>query len=106
MKKISKDIENSIISLLNKGLSSRKIAVQLGISHSTVMRESARLWPNAQKQKAGRPAKLTIADKRNIVRNLTSGKADTAVQLAKDLKGSAEIENSSDIIYHALKEAG
>ena len=106
MKKISKDIENSIISLLNKGLSSRKIAVQLGVSHSTVMRECARLRPNAQKQKAGRPAKLTIADKRNIVRNLTSGKADTAVQLAKDLKGSAKIEISPDTVRRALKEAG
>jgi transposase len=106
MKKISKDTENNIISLLDKGLSSCKIAVQLGISHSTVMRECARLQLNAQKKKAGQPAKLTIADKRNIVRNLTSGKADTAVQLAKDLKSSAKIEISPDTVCCALKEAG
>ena len=106
MKKISKDIENSIVSLLDKGLSSRKIAVQLGVSHSTVMRECARLRPNAQKQKAGRPAKLTIKDKCNIIRNLTLGKMDSAVQLAKDLKSSAKIEISPDTVRRALKEAG
>ena len=81
MKKISKDTENNIISLLNKGFSSHQIAVQLGISYSTAMREGTRLQPNAQKKKAGWPAKLIIADKHNIVQNLISGKANTAVQL-------------------------
>lgn len=106
MKRISKDTENSIVSLLDKGHSSRKIAAELGISHSTVMRVCARLRPNTQKQKAGRPAKLTIADKRNVVRNLMAGKADTAVELARNLRDSTKIQISPDTVCRALKEAG
>src|SRR5437879_31024 len=106
MKKISKNTENSIISLLDKGLSSRQIALQLSVSHSTVMRERQKSRPNAQKRKGGRPAKLTTTDKRNIVRNIMSGKSDTAVQIAQSLKDSTKIEISSDTVCRALKEAG
>jgi transposase len=106
MKKISKDTENNIVSLIDNGHSSREIAAQLGISHTTVMRERARLRPNTQKRKAGRPAKLTIADKRNIVRNLMAGKADTAVQLARNLGDSTKVQISPDTVRCALKEAG
>ena len=106
MKKISKNTENSIISLLDRGLSSCQIAVQLGISHSTVMRECARFRPNKEKQKGGRPAKLTTVDKQNIIRNITSGKADTAVGLVRDLGGSAGIRVSSETVRRTLKDAG
>ena len=106
MKKISKDTKNNIISLIDSGHSSRKIAAQLGISHSTVMREHARLRPNVQKRKAGRPAKLTVVDKRNIVQNIMAGKADTAVQLARNLGDSTKTKISPDTVCRALKEAG
>lgn len=106
MKRISKDIKNNIASLLDNSLSSRQIAVKLGISHSTVMREQKKLRPNIQKRKAGRPAKLTITDKRNIIRNITSGKADTAIQLTRNLKDSTKIDVSPYTICRALKEAG
>ena len=39
MKHISKEISNNIISLLDNGLLLRQIATQLGVSHTTVMRE-------------------------------------------------------------------
>ena len=106
MKKISKNTENNIISLIDNGQSSWKIAEQLGISHTSVMRVSTRLQPNAQKKKAGRPAKLTTTDKRNIIRNLTSGKADTTVQLARDLKDSVQVDISPDTVHRMLKETG
>ena len=104
MKKISKNTENNIISLIDNGQSSQKIAEQLGISHTSVMRVSTRLRPNAQKKKAGQPAKLTTTDKRNIIRNLTSGKADTTVQLARDLKDSVQVDISPNTVCHTLKE--
>ena len=36
MKSISEETHNNIVALLNNGLSSYKIAAQLGISHATV----------------------------------------------------------------------
>jgi Trp operon repressor len=67
MKKISNETKQSIISLLNKNLSSRQIASQLGVSHTTVTRVDAGSRPSTQKQKGGWPSKLTITDKHNIV---------------------------------------
>ena len=106
MKKITKETQNNIICLLNNGLSSRQITAQLSISHSTVLREHAKSQTNAHKDKGGRPVKLTRANKRNLVQNLPSGKIDTAVGLAQDLKNSIGIEVGPDTVCQALKEAG
>src|SRR3954463_11520709 len=93
MKNFSKDTENNIVSLIDNGHSSREITAKLGISHSTVIRERARLQPNTQKRKAGWLAKLTIADKRNILRNLMAGKADTTIRLAWNLGDSTRFKS-------------
>ena len=106
MKPISKNIENSIVSLLDSGLSLREIAEKLGISHATVKRVRERLRPSIKKRNAGRPTKLTITDKRNIVRSITSGKANTAVELARNIKESKGIEIGPETIRRTLKEAG
>jgi transposase len=106
MKKISKEIENSIISLLDKDHSSWQIAAQLSVSHATVMRVHSKSRPTTQKQKGGRPKKLTVTDKRNIVRNVTSGKVDTTVDLVKTVKESIGIDVGPDTIRRSLKEAG
>src|SRR3954470_23609962 len=106
MKKTSKETQNNIICLLNNGLSSRQIAMQLGVSHTTVLRERAKSQTNAHKDKGGRPAKLTMANKRNLVWNITSGRIVTAIGLARDLKDSIGVEVRSDTVRHALKEAG
>ena len=54
----------------------------------------------------GWPTKLKAADKHMLVRLVTSGKADTATQLVKELKNATEIEVSVDTICCALKGAG
>ena len=59
-----------------------------------------------QKSQCGRPAKLTEADKRELVRAITSGKSDTAIQLAQELKDTAKLEISADIVRRVMKEAG
>ena len=106
MKPISEETRNSIISLLDSGLSSRQIEAQLGVGHTTVDRVRASARPDAQKRSAGRPAKLTGVDKRRLVRMITSGKADTAVQAAQELKDTVGVEASTKTVRRALKEAG
>jgi len=106
MKPISKGTSDNIISLLDKGLSLRQIAIQLGVSHSTVTRERLKARSNIQKRHSGRLSKLTIADKRKIVRTITSGNANNAAQLAQELKKSTTINVSAYTIRRTLKGAG
>jgi transposase len=105
MKTTSVRICNKIISLLDSGLSSRQIKEQLGVSHMTVSRVRASTRPDIQKRRAGRPAKLTGADKRRVVRMITSGKADNPVQAANELKNTTEVEVRHYTVRRALKEA-
>ena len=106
MGRISEDTRNSILSLIDSGLSSRKIAARLGVSHTTVNSVRARSRPSVQKCRVGAPAKLTNVDKRILVRMITSGKADNAVQLTRQLKDIANMKCSPQTVRHALKEAG
>ena len=106
MKHISKEISNNIISLLDNGLSLRQIATQLGVSHTTVMRERMKARPNIQKRQGGQPTKLTITDKRQIIRTITSGKVDTAVQLVQELRTTTTTHVGADTIRRSLKQAG
>ena len=67
MKPISEETHNSIVALLDNGLSSYKIAAQLGISHVTVDRVRAKSRPEISKSLGGQPAKLTATDKCRLV---------------------------------------
>ena len=74
MKSIPEETRNNILSLLDNGLSSRKIAAQLGISRAKIDRIRARSRSNIQKSQGGRPMKLKTTDKRRLIRTITSGK--------------------------------
>jgi transposase len=106
MRHISKEIHNNIVSLLDTGISSRKIGARLGVSRSTVDRVRAKARSGAQKSLGGRPDKLTATEKRRLVRMLTLGKADNATQLTRELKNTTNINVSTDTMRRALKEAG
>ena len=106
MKSISEETHNSIVALLDNGLSSYKIASQLGISHTTVDRIRGKSRPELQKSQGGRPAKLTETDKHRLARMVASGKADNAVQLTHALKETTNITLSTQTVRRALKEAG
>jgi transposase len=106
MRRISKDTRNSILELIDNGLSSHKIAAQLGVHHATVNRVRAEARPDAQKSQGGRPAKLTATDKRMLVRRITSGKADNAVQLTRQLSDITNKKVSAQTVRRGLKEEG
>jgi transposase len=106
MRRISEDTRNGILSLIDAGLSSRKVEAQLGVSSMTVSRVRAEARPCVQKSRSGRPAKLTATDKRRLVRMVTSGKADNAVQVTRELKDITNVDYSVHTVRRALKEAG
>ena len=104
MRRISENTRNSILSLIDADLSSREVEARLGVSQATVSRVRAEARPHAQRSRGGHPAKLTATDKRWLARMITSEKADNAVQLAKQLRGTTNVECSSDTVRRALKE--
>jgi transposase len=106
MKRLSGQVRNNIVSLIDSGLSSRRIAERVGVNCRTVDRVRAVARPGIQKSRGGRPAKLSASDKRRLVRTVTSGKADTAAQLTRELRDTTEMELSQDTVCRALKAAG
>jgi len=106
MRRISEDTRNSILALIDKGLSLREVEARLGVSCATVSRVRAEARPDVQKSRGGRPAKLTPKDKRKVVRMVTSGKAGNAVQATRQLKESETVDCSIHSVHRALKEAG
>ena len=98
MKQLPADTRNNITNLLTTGLSSRKIAAQLGISHTSVNRIRKEVMPNTGKAKGGRPTLLSTRDKRSLVRWVTSGKVDNASQLRQELHSTSGIQVTSQTI--------
>jgi transposase len=106
MRRISEDTRNSIISLIDAGLSSRKVETRLGVSHTTVNKVRAEARPCVQKSQGGRPSKLTATDRHKLVRTLASGRANNAVQLTRQLKDITNVECSAQTVRNTLKKAG
>ena len=106
MGRIPEDTRNSILALIDEGLSSREVQARLGVSHMTASRVRAEARPDVQKRRAGRPAKLTAKDNHRLVRVVASGRADNAVQVTRQLKDITNLNCSVHTVRRALKEAG
>jgi transposase len=106
MKRISEQVRQDIISLLDTGLTSRKIAEQVGVSHTMVNIVRRTTKPGIPKPRAGRAAKLSVGDKRWLVRMITSGKVDTATKLVQELRNTKGMEINAETVRRALKETG
>jgi transposase len=72
----------------------------------TVSRIRKKTVPDIEKPKGGRPPILTSRDKKWLVRQVTSGKVDTATQLKGEFVDSANICVSERTVRRALKESG
>jgi len=106
MKKISVQKTNDAISLLNQGFSAQKVASHLGISTGMVSKIEKTRIPNREKSKGGRPKLLSAQNEHYIVRKITSGGLDTAVDVRKDLLQHQQVNVSADTIRRALRRNG
>ena len=92
MKDTSTAQVNLVVSLFKDGLSRLQIASRTGLSPATISRICHKHCPDLPKATGGRPQKLSENDLCYATRLITSGKVDTAVQLAKTLQ---EVTNQS-----------
>ena len=80
MKATSVANRTSVISLLEQGYSVRDIEKRTGLGKSTVGRIKKGMDTDKENNLGGHPSKLSARDKTSILRQIQSGKLDTAVQ--------------------------
>src|SRR6202167_4477874 len=106
MRPISAAQHSSVVSLLNEGYSQRQIQARTGLGKGTVGRISKEMEGNKENHSGGRPSKLSTRDKQSIVRQITTGKLDNAVQATQFINSVIPDPVSSQTVRRALKEAG
>ena len=107
MKVIPISTKTQIFEYVAEGLSTRQIAKKVpSVSHMTVTRLRSEHFNGLAKPKAGRPSKLTPYDKRKLVRDMSSGRIQTAVDAAKELSNTMETQLHPEAIRRVLRKSG
>src|SRR5258708_31863647 len=106
MKSISQQTQNDILTLLDQGKSCRKIALELGVHDSQVSRLCSQHCSTIPKAQGGRPSKLNSPTIPHAIHIISTGRADTAVQVAKPLQETFPGSVSSQTVQRALKKTG
>jgi transposase len=106
MRSISTEKRSSIISLLNEGYSHRQIQARTGVGKGSIGRISKEVDGNKENHSGGRPSKLSSRDKQSIIRQITSGKLDNAVQATQFINSTISTPVCPQTVRNVLKEAG
>ena len=96
----------SVISLLDQGYSVRDIEKRTGLGKSTVGRIKKEMDTDKENNHGGCPSKLSTCDKAAIVRQIQSGKLDTAVQATNFINSTLPDPVHPQTVRRALKESG
>ena len=91
MKRISHEIHNNVVSLLNNVISTLEVAERCNFNHLAVSRIRRKCFPTQSKPKSGRKAVLTPIQKRLMVQKLTSRLIETATATQKYLSDSQKV---------------
>ena len=100
MRPISTAQHSSIVSLLNEGYSQCQIQAKTGLGKGTIGRISKEVEGNKENNPAGRPSKLSTCDKKTIIRQITTGKLDNAVQATKFINSIISDENLVNKVFN------
>ncbi|KAI1002994.1 hypothetical protein K3495_g5213 [Podosphaera aphanis] len=106
MRPLSQSKIDVILHHLDHGLSIRSIARECNVSVCTVSCIRKRHCPDLQVNIGGRPRLLSEHDTRHAVRTITSGKADTAAEVAQNIRDMKNCFISVDIVRRTLKKVG
>jgi transposase len=106
MKPTSQKKKESIISFLQKGLSTRQVAAKLSVSKSTVASISKESDLGVPKSKGGRPGILSDRGKTFCVQKVTRDRLPNAVKVKKTLENDLGIVCNAETVPRALREKG
>ena len=96
---------STIISLFLEGQSLHQIQSKTDLGKSTVARIKKEVDQNKENSKGGRPSKLTSRDKQCIMRQITTGRLDNAVQATKFINNIIPNPVSPQTVRNVLKES-
>ena len=106
MRHLSKNKANQILSLLDLGQSTRAIAAQTGVGHSTMQRVSASMGGDCIKSPGGCPHKLSSTTIHHAAHLITSGKVKTAKSATKLLRHTTSATFCATTLRRGLKGMG
>ena len=96
----------SVLSLLEQGYSVRDIERRTGLGKSTVGRIKKGVDADKENNHGGHPSKLSACDKTSIIRQIQSGKLDTAVQATHFINSTLLHPVHPQTARRALQESG
>ena len=105
MKHLSAAQRDNIISLASLDLSCQKIASQTGLGKSTVARVLQKIHPEKENHLGGCPSKLSPINKRAIVQQVLTRRANNAVQATHFINSIIPTPICSQTVRNTLKEA-
>lgn len=103
MRPITASQYSAIVSLVSDH-STRQIASKTGLTKSTIARVTKELDLDKENRKGGRPTKLSHTSRRLVIRQITSGRCDTAVEVAHFLNPNLPQPVNPQTIRNALKK--
>ena len=103
MRPILSTKHSSVVSLLQEGYTLRQIEDKTGVGKSTIGRIKREVDGNKENSKGGRPSKLTPRDQQSIIRQITTGKLDNAVQATHYINNILPNPVTSQTVRNALK---
>ena len=106
MRKLSPQVVSDITSLLQMGLSLNEIARRMSVSKGSVQNIKQAFVPNRVGCASGRPRLLSGCQERLLVRKITSGELDTAVDASKSLQNNQQAGVHPKTIGRVLKRHG
>ena len=106
IKAISATQTTQILTLLDSGISLRKIATQTGLHYFTISRVYSQLQSTLPKSTGGHPKLLSSTILHYSKSLIISGKADTAVDVAKSLSQTMGRKVSTQTVHRGLRKIG
>jgi len=104
MGKLSNAKTEEIRSSLREGLSTRAIARKLSVSQSTVSRLAKTVERDSSAPKAGRPGRISLTTRRAMVRNITTGVLENAVEVQRYLREELNVEITAARVRQILRQ--
>src|SRR5689334_20639706 len=106
MKTISSQKKLDILSALDQGLSLREVAKRVSVSYGTVQSISSKERKDRIMPKKGRPKAISKTLTRVCIRNITTGQADTAVDIQRQLASNHDVNVASRTVENMMKRSG
>ena len=105
MKPTASSQRSNVISLLQEGYSLRQIESKTGLGKSTIGRIKKEVDGDKENSKGGCPSKLSPTDRRSIIRQITNGKLDNAVQATTFINNTILNSVTPQTVRNALKQS-